>query len=115
MKKLLTIAILFSCIVTTSAKETAAPEAKVNIASEIVSSKKISGVLFDKATKEYLAGAVIIVNGQKTYSDLDGKFEVSNNNNTKLQLKVTMISYETRIIEIDPTNSSNISIELSQQ
>ncbi|MBP6611127.1 MAG: carboxypeptidase-like regulatory domain-containing protein [Paludibacter sp.] len=115
MKKLFTIAILFTFIAVLSAKETASPEAKAAVASEIVSTKKISGVLLDKATKENLAGAVITVNGQKVYSDLDGKFEISNINNAKLLIKVNMISYESSVVEIDPSNMSNLSIELSQR
>lgn len=115
MKKLFTIAILFTFIAALSAKETASPEAKAAVASEIVSTKKISGVLLDKATKENLAGAVITVNGQKVYSDLDGKFEISNINNAKLLIKVNMISYESSVVEIDPSNMSNLSIELSQR
>jgi len=115
MKKLFTIAILFTFIAALSAKETASPEVKAAVATEVVTTKKISGVLFDKNTKECLAGAVVTVNGQKVYTDLDGKFEIANTSNAKVQLKVNMISYESSVIEIDPSKNSNINIELNQR
>lgn len=114
MKKLLTLVVLFVFVAAISAKETASPEAKA-AATEIVSSKKISGILFDKITKENLAGAVVTVNGQKVYTDLDGKFEISNPTSAKLQVKVNLISYESKVFEIDPSTNSNFTLELNQR
>lgn len=114
MKKILLSILALVAVVSLSAKEVASPEAKASVASEVVSTVKLSGVIFDKTTNESLAGAVVTVNGQKIYSDLDGKFEIKNTNGSKLQLKVSMISYEDKIIELENSNET-LKIEMNQR
>jgi hypothetical protein len=116
MKKLFSIVLLSVAIFSLSAKgTTASPEAKPAVISEVVSSVNLNGMIFDKDTKESLAGAVVTVNGQKIYSDLDGKFVVNNVNNARIQLKVSLISYEEKTFEIDPANASLLKIEMNQR
>lgn len=73
----------------------------------------INGAVYDKQTAETLAGAVVTLDGQKVYTDLDGHFRLSNVKG-KCQLKISMISYEDQVINIDPQNMSDINIELKQ-
>lgn len=74
----------------------------------------IKGIVLDKITAETLAGAVITLNGQKIYTDLDGNFQL-NNLKEKSVLKISMISYEDQTIYIDPSsNKTTINIELKQ-
>ncbi len=73
----------------------------------------IKGIVLDKITAETLAGAVITLNGQKIYTDLDGNFQL-NNLKEKSVFKISMISYEDQIINIDPSNDKTINIELKQ-
>lgn len=73
----------------------------------------IKGIVLDKITAETLAGAVITLNGQKIYTDLDGNFQL-NNLKEKSVLKISMISYEDQTINIDPSNDKIINIELKQ-
>jgi len=115
MKKFFSIVLLSAAIFSLSAKGTASPEAKPSVVSEVVSSVNLNGIIFDKDTKESLAGAVVTVNGQKIYSDLDGKFIVNHVNNAKLQVKVSMISYEEKTFEIEPSKASSLKIELNQR
>jgi hypothetical protein len=114
MKKLFSIVLVSVAIFSLSAKTVASPEAKAAVVSEVVSSVKLNGIIFDKDTKESLAGAVITLNGQKIYSDLDGKFDLSNVSG-KVQLKVSLISYEEKTIEFDSSNNSTLKIELNQR
>lgn len=114
MKKFFSIVLVSVAIFSLSAKGVAAPEAKPSVVSEVISDVKLNGVIFDKDTNESLAGAVITVSGQKIYSDLDGKFDI-NNVTGKVQLKVSMISYEEKTFEIDPTNTSSLKIELNHR
>jgi hypothetical protein len=114
MKKLFSIVLVSVAIFSLSAKGVASPEAKAAVVSEVVSSVKLNGIIFDKDTKESLAGAVITLNGQKIYSDLDGKFDLSNVSG-KVQLKVSLISYEEKTIEFDSSNNSTLKIELNQR
>ncbi len=115
MRKLFSIVLLSATIFSLSAKGSASPEAKPSVISEVLSSVNLNGIIFDKDTKESLAGAVVTVNGQKIYSDLDGKFVINNVNNAKVQLKVSLISYEEKTFEIDPSNASSLKIELNQR
>lgn len=115
MRKLFSIVLLSVTIFSLSAKGSASPEAKPSVASEVLSSINLNGIIFDKDTKESLAGAVVTVNSQKIYSDLDGKFVINNVNNAKIQLKVSLISYEEKTFEIDPSNASSLKIELNQR
>ena len=114
MKKLFSIVLVSVAIFSLSAKGVASPEAKAAVVSEVVSSVKLNGIIFDKDTKESLAGAVITLNGQKIYSDLDGKFDLGNVSG-KVQLKISLISYEEKTIEFDSSNNSTLKIELNQR
>jgi hypothetical protein len=73
----------------------------------------IKGIVLDKLTSETLAGAVITLNGQKIYTDLDGNFQL-NNLKEKSVLKISMISYEDQIINIDPKDTKTINVSLKQ-
>ena len=114
MKKLFSIVLVSIAILSLSAKGVASTEAKAAVVSEVVSSDRLNGIIFDKDTKESLAGAVITLNGQKIYSDLDGKFNLDNVSG-KVQLKVSLISYEEKTIEFDSSNNSTLKIELNQR
>lgn len=115
MKKIIFSIVALIAVISLSAKEvSSSPEAKASTVNEAVSTIKVSGMIFDKITNESLAGAVITIDGQKIYSDLDGKFEIKNSKGSKVQIKVSLISYEDKIIELD-TNSETVKIELNQR
>ncbi len=80
-----------------------------------VQNSSVKGTVLDKLTKETLAGAVITANNQKVYTDLDGNFAISNLCGGKCQLKISMISYEDQIIDIDTNSSKNIEVKLQQR
>lgn len=80
-----------------------------------VQTNSVKGMVFDKLTKETLAGAVITANGQKVYTDLDGNFALSNLCNGKCELKVSLISYEDQTIEFDTNSLKGIEIKLQQR
>jgi hypothetical protein len=75
----------------------------------------ITGKVLDKETKEALAGATIIVNGQKMYSDLDGNFTIEKVAGEKCELTVSMISYEPQSVEVNVKNNTTLlSVNLKQ-
>lgn len=115
MKRILFIALVISMIfsVSTSAKEKASPEVKAEVAT--VTTKSLNGLVLDKLTSESLAGAVITVNGQKVYSDLDGNFTLSNICEGKCEIKVSLISYKEQTLEVDTKNLKSLKIQLSQR
>lgn len=117
MKKLLFITLIsiIALAMNVSAKETASPEAMVTQTSENTNNGTLSGIVLDKLTNESLAGAVIIANGQKVYTDLDGNFKIKNVCESKCQLKINLISYKEQIIEIDTRNLNSLQIKLSQR
>jgi hypothetical protein len=104
------LAFLFSSFA--QAGENRSNETKNNSAVSTVAS--LEGRVIDKNTHETLAGVKIIVDGQKVYTDLDGHFVVTNVATRKINLKVSMISYEDQIIEVDPQNMDAVQIQLEQ-
>ena len=113
MKKVLFIS-LFSIMLSLSgsAKKNQIAETKVET---IDQTRILKGLVFDKLTNETLAGAVITANGQKIYTDLDGNFALSNLCGDKCQLKVSLISYVDKTIEIDTDKLEPIQIQLQQR
>ncbi|MBP1676999.1 MAG: hypothetical protein H6Q20_1558, partial [Bacteroidetes bacterium] len=79
-----------------------------------VSNLVIKGIVSDKTTNENLAGAVITVNGQKVYSDLDGNFVINNVCEGQCTIKVNLISYEAQTLVIDTQKDKSVQIKLSQ-
>ena len=114
MKKVLFISLVsfmfFSMSI--SAKKNQIAETKVET---IDQTRIVKGFVFDKLTKETLAGAVITANGKKIYTDLDGNFALSNLCGDKCQLKVSLISYVDKTIEIDTNKLEPIQIQLQQR
>ncbi len=80
-----------------------------------IANNSVKGIVLDKLTKETLAGAVITANNQKVYTDLDGNFSISNLCGIKCELKISMISYEDQIIDIETNNIKNVEIKLQQR
>jgi len=74
----------------------------------------IEGKVVDKNTLETLAGVKIMLNGQKVYTDLDGRFTISTFPTGKARLKASLISYEEQDVEIDLSTSNSLQIKLAQ-
>lgn len=82
---------------------------------EKVETLQLTGSVVDDKNKETLAGATIIVNGKKYYSNLEGQFTISDVNPGKYEVMVELISYEPYSIEIDITKDQNLNVELLQK
>lgn len=119
MKKLflLSVVLLIVSTLQLSAEpiSTTVAATSTSIATVNTQNNKVKGQILDLQTKETLAGAVITANGNKVYSDLDGNFELSNLCGEKCQLKISLISYQDQIVEIDANNSESLNIKLLQR
>lgn len=115
MKKISVTILALVAFVSLFAKGAASPEAKAMPVNQTIAAVNLSGLVFDKNTNECIAGAVITLNDQKIYSDLDGKFQIRNASGSKMTLKISMISYEDKVIEIDPSNLGTLNIALRQR
>jgi len=114
MKKL-TIIALFSVLlvnVNLMAKE-ASPAAKAESA-VVTTATEIKGMVFDKTTNESLAGASVLINGKKVYTDLDGNFTIPANSGN-CELRISMISYEEKVMTVNLNGASTLKIELNQR
>jgi hypothetical protein len=111
MKKLIFIAMISLVAVNLSAAKRADKEVNTEV---VTTANEIQGVVFDKSSQESLAGAVILVNGQKVYSDLEGNFTIRNVCNGICELKISMISYEDQIIKFDASKTKNLKVLLVQ-
>ena len=117
MKKVLFIALvsIIGMTMNLSATETAAPEIKPATVNTTTSSNVVNGLVVDKLTNETLAGVVVTSNGQKVYTDLEGNFEIKNLCDGKCQLKISLISYEDQVIEVDTNHTNSLRIMLNQR
>lgn len=115
MKKVIILitAIIFLAFNSIQAAEKETSNNSNATASVVTENNTIKGVVLDKLTSETLAGAVVTLNGQKVYTDLDGNFQL-NNLKGKSILKISMISYQDQTINIDPQNTETIKISLKQ-
>jgi hypothetical protein len=109
---ILCVSLVFLFASSAQAGENRSTETKNN--SGVATTTSLEGRVIDKNTHETLAGVKIIVEGQKVYTDLDGRFVVTNIAPRKLQLKTSMISYEDQVIEIEPQNTGIVQIQLEQ-
>lgn len=75
----------------------------------------LTGIVVDEQSNETLAGVSILVDGKKYYSDLDGKFAISDVTPGKYELTVEFISYEPVSMEVDLQKSEAVHIGLLQK
>ena len=87
------------------------PEAPV----EIVQSLQLTGSVVDEKNHEALAGAAIVVDGKKYYSDLDGNFAINGVKPGKYSVVVELISYEPATMEVSLSGSRELKIGLQQK
>jgi hypothetical protein len=117
MKRVLFIAavsfMLFN--LTVSANDKALPEVKTEVPTQPIQPTTLKGIVSDKLTKETLAGAIITVNGQKVYTDLDGNFTLSTLFGEKCQLKISLISYKDQVLEINTNSTNTLKVDLEQR
>jgi hypothetical protein len=83
-----------------------------NTSNEKNATKLISGKIIDKTSGEEIAGAEILIGGQKIYSDLNGNFSISIPM-AKQTAIVKFISYSDAEVAIDPISYAPVIIELS--
>ena len=114
MKKVLIITVALSALFTlnvfsvnlpnTEAKEAKAANTEAKTSnSQIVSlsSCTLSGTILDTESNETLAGATIIIDGKKYYSDFDGNFHIDALKSGKHKLSVELISYKATQMEVE--------------
>lgn len=82
---------------------------------ENVNVLQLTGSVVDEKNKETLAGATILVDGKKYYSDLDGNFSINDVTPGKYQMVVELISYEPVLLEVDLNGNQNLNIGLLQK
>ena len=116
MKRTTGLVVFFAFIMISvaNAKQNPSSESKA----ESVSAVTLKGVILDKQTKESLAGATIMANGKKIYSDLDGNFELKDmniNRDEKCTLTISLISYKDITVNVDLNANKNLQISLVQQ
>lgn len=75
----------------------------------------VSGVIIDQSNNETLAGATILIDGKKYYSDLDGNFNLISLLPGKHHIEVEMISYSNSKMEIDVQSNMQLKIKMIQQ
>ena len=113
MKKAILLSVLFVItIFLTEAGNPLQPEKNVDSQQNI-----LKGKVIDKKTGESLVGAIVNVGNSeyKTYTDLDGNFEIKNIKEGNYNIVVSYISYHSSLLEqaiVKSTNNSSLEIQL---
>ena len=76
---------------------------------------QLTGSVVDEKNKEALAGAAIVVDGKKYYSDLDGNFTIKDVKPGKYRMMVALISYEPVLMEVELVKNEILNIGLLQK
>ncbi|MEN6324105.1 MAG: DUF2012 domain-containing protein [Proteiniphilum sp.] len=76
---------------------------------------QLTGSVIDEKNHETLAGAAIVVDGKKYYSDLDGKFAITDVKPGKYALQIELISYEPASMNVEVTKNQELKIFLKQK
>jgi hypothetical protein len=76
---------------------------------------QLTGSVVDEKNKEALAGAAIVVDGKKYYSDLDGNFTIKDVKPGKHRMMVALISYEPVSMEVELVKNEILNIGLLQK
>ena len=74
-----------------------------------------TGSVVDEKNKEALAGATIVIEGKKYYSDLDGNFSIRDVKPGSYRLLVELISYEPVSMQVDLMKNERLHISLFQK
>ncbi len=106
MKKTILLSVLFIAFICFSYAGEPLKSVKIEEVQNV-----LKGKVIDKITGEVLVGAVINVGNDeyKTYTDLDGNFEIKNVKEGKYNIVVSYISYSSSLIE--QTTSVRLLIE----
>ena len=120
MKSVLLLAASLLISASTYANSDSNKTKKVNNSSSVTrietgNALQIKGLVVDQKNKETLAGAKVVVDGKKYYSDLDGNFTIAGVKPGKYDLTVEMISYEPVTLELDLTVNRSVSVSLMQK
>jgi hypothetical protein len=98
---------------TTNSAEASASEANHETVAEARLS--LSGSIYDPNCNEAVSGATITIDGKKYYSDLAGNFQVNELTKGKHTIAVDFVSYQSKTLQVDISESEVLDIELIQQ
>lgn len=120
MKAVLLLAVLLlisaNSFANPDSKEVKRSDESVSVApADAANVARIRGVVLDNKNQETLAGATIVVEGKKYYSDLDGNFTISGVKPGKCNLTVEMISYEPITLEVDLSENKAVKVGMMQK
>lgn len=115
MKKLMLSSLLVLALSITSFAAENTTENIKETAEVQIASNSITGRVIDKNTNEVLAGVTVFANGQKVYTDFDGKFIVPNLCGNKCTIVISQISYEPQTVELNLNNASSLNVLLSKR
>lgn len=112
MKKISVILVALSLCTISFAAGKASPAVK---ATKVAADPNLlTGKVIDKNTNEALAGAVVVCDDQKAYTDLDGNFSIRKSKKAS-ELQVQLISYAPITLKLNDIQDGSVSISLRQR
>jgi len=116
MKKISVILVALSLCTVSFAAGKASPAVKTTKVATVAATDPnlLTGKVIDKNTNEALAGAVVVCDDQKAYTDLDGNFSIRKSKNAS-ELQVQLISYSPITLKLNEIQDGSVSISLRQR
>lgn len=113
MKTIGKILLLFLVITTTNAMANYDENEKTTNNSSSSITLSISGQVVDKITGEALTGVAVKIDSETiAYTDFEGNFSITVKNKESISINANLISYSPESIEINPSKSNKIKLEL---
>lgn len=84
---------------------------------KVVKTCVVKGRVVDQKTSEPLAGVALKVNGSDKciYTDLDGNYSLTGITPGKCEVKVDLISYESKTVVLNPDGNLDIDLNLKRK
>lgn len=114
MKKLILALMIVVSALSMRAENKAENSVESAKSTESVVKSMLTGKVTDPSTNEALAGATVIVNGKKTFTDLDGNFTVETVKGKDCEITVAMISYQTEKMVIKSQADQSLNVKLKR-
>ena len=111
MKNLLVIVMFFATTLISFAGNNSTNKVETTNAISMV---EIKGKVIDPLTNEALAGATVVVNGKKMFTDFDGNFKIVDQANKSQKVSISMISYRSEDFVIQMNETKNLEIALQR-
>ena len=114
MKKVIVFLMVIVSAISLRAENNSVSGTESAKSTESITKLVLKGTVTDPSTDEVLAGATVMVNGKKTYTDFDGNFTIETVKGKDCEMTISMISYRTEKKVINPKDEKKLEVKLKR-